>query len=202
MQEALRPTFTSPILASRPAGATLQGFLFPNTYDVPPHFGGKAFARLMVDSLNRAFTPAMRARAHAEGLNVFKVLTLASIVEREARVASERPTIASVYLNRLRIGMPLQADPTVQYVVGTPRDWWPVLTLDQLRVQDPYNTYVNKGLPPGPIANPGLASIRAVLNPASTHFLFFVARGHGRHAFAVTYQQQCANQMKYQHVGC
>lgn len=202
LQEALHPTLRSPILASKPAAATLQGFLFPNTYDVSPHFGGKAFAGLMVNALNNAFTPAMVQRAHAVGMTPFQVLTLASIVEREAKVESERPVIASVYLNRLKIGMPLQADPTVQYVVGTPKDWWPMLTTDQLRIQAPYNTYVNKGLPPGPIANPGLASIRAVLKPASTHFLFFVAKGHGRHAFARTYQQQCANQLKYENVSC
>jgi UPF0755 protein len=202
MREALHPTISSPILTSKPAGASLQGFLFPNTYDVSPHFGGKAFARLMVDSLNRAFTPSMLQRARARGMSVYQVLTLASIVEREAKVESERPIIASVYLNRLKIGMPLQADPTVQYAVGTSKDWWPMLTTDQLRIQNPYNTYVNKGLPPGPIANPGLASIRAVLHPASTHFLFFVAKGHGRHAFARTYQQQCANQLKYENVSC
>lgn len=203
LSEARHPTFSSSILASKPAGASLQGFLFPNTYDVSPHFGGKSFARLMVDALDKAFTPAMRQTARVEGLSVFKVLTLASIVEREAKVESERPIIASVYLNRLKIGMPLQADPTVQYVVGTSSDWWPMLSTEQLKIQNPYNTYVNKGLPPGPIANPGLASIQAVLHPAQhSHYLFFVAKGHGHHAFAVTYQQQCANQLKYQHVGC
>lgn len=202
LRAAKRPSFSSPILSSKPARASLQGFLFPNTYDVPPHFSGSAFARVMVDALNKAFTPAMRAQARQHGMSVYKVLTLASIVEREAKVASERPTIASVYLNRLKIGMPLQADPTVQYVVGSSRDWWPLLSVDQLRVENPYNTYVNKGLPPGPIANPGLASIRAVLSPAHTHFLFFVAKGHGHHAFARTYQQQCANQLKYENVSC
>lgn len=201
-KEAFHPTISSPILASKPARESLQGFLFPNTYDVSPHFGGKAFATLMVDALNKAFTPAMLQRAHADGMSVYQVLTLASIVEREAKVESERPIIASVYLNRLKIGMPLQADPTVQYVVGTSKDWWPLLTTDQLRIQAPYNTYVNKGLPPGPIANPGLASIKAVLHPRHTHYLFFVARGHGHHAFAVTYQQQCANQLKYENLSC
>lgn len=203
MEEARHPTFSSSILASKPANDSLQGFLFPNTYDVSPHFGGRSFAKLMVEALNKAFTPTMRETARSEGLNVFKVLTLAAIVEREAKVSAERPLIASVYLNRLKIGMPLQADPTVQYIVGTPRDWWPMLSTDQLRIQDPYNTYVNKGLPPGPIANPGLASIKAVLHPTRhSHYLFFVAKGNGRHAFAVTYQQQCANQLKYEHVGC
>jgi UPF0755 protein len=202
LKAANHPTFTSPILASKPAGKSLQGFLFPNTYDVSPHFSGKAFAELMVSQLDRAFTPPMRARARAEGLSVYKVLTLASIVEREAKVESERPIIASVYLNRLKIGMPLQADPTVQYIVGTSKDWWPELTTDELRIQAPYNTYVYKGLPPGPIANPGLASIKAVLKPKRTHFLFFVARGNGHHVFSRTYQQQCANQLKYEHIGC
>lgn len=185
------------VLRAKPAGASLEGYLFPSTYDVPPHFSGKAFARYMVQTLDRKFTASMRARATSEGFSIFQVLTLASIVEREARVESERPKIASVYLNRLKIGMPLQADPTVQYVVGTPSDWWPLLSSAQLRTPARYNTYVNRGLPPGPIANPGLASINAVLYPAHTHFYYFVAKGNGRHAFARTYQQQLANEQKY-----
>jgi UPF0755 protein len=204
LQEARHPTDRHVgILASLPGGKGLEGFLFPNTYDVPPHFGGKAFAREMVATLNRLFTPALRARAHAEHLSVYQVLTLASIVEREAHVPQERPIIASVFLNRLnrqrgtQVDWKLQADPTVQYAVGTARDWWPLLSDAELHVNSPYNTYLHPGLPPGPIASPGLSSIRAVLYPAHTRYLYFVAKGHGRHAFAATYQQQIANQQKY-----
>ncbi|HZU11650.1 MAG TPA: endolytic transglycosylase MltG [Chloroflexota bacterium] len=185
------------ILQGKPAGASLEGYLFPNTYDVPPHYSGAAFARYMVQTLNSKFTPRMKARARAEGLTVYQVLTLASIVQREDKIFSEAPKIASVYLNRLHVGMKLQADPTVQYALGTPRDWWPVITQADYQIAAPYNTYVHTGLPPGPIANPGMVSIDAVLYPAQTKFLFFVASGHGHHVFAQTYAQQLQNEAKY-----
>jgi UPF0755 protein len=194
-----RPELNLSIVRNKPAAAGLEGYLFPETYDVPPHYSPRKFLALMLKTLDERFTPAMRAKARRQGLSVFKVLTLASIVEREARIAAERPIIASVYLNRLRLRtpMPLQADPTVQYALGTSRNWWPVLTREQLQSPSPYNTYLNRGLPPGPIANPGLASIKAVVSPKSTHFYFFVARGHGHHAFARTYEEQLANEAKY-----
>lgn len=199
--------FSSPILAGKPAGATLEGYLFPNTYDVPPHYSARMLISLMLKTLDSQFTPAMRAAARREHLSVRDTLTMASIVEREARMASERPTIASVYLNRLRLPMKLDADPTVQYALanqratgGTVPNWWPDLTqADYQSVVSPYNTYLNAGLPPGPIANPGLASIRAVVHPARTNYLYFVAKGNGYHAFASTYQQQLLNEQKYQH---
>jgi UPF0755 protein len=198
LSEALHPKdLHFSILKDKPARRSLEGYLFPNTYQVPPHYSGKAFARYMVSTLDKDFTPQMRRRAAAEHLSVFQVLTLASIVEREARVPQERPTIASVYLNRLKIGMKLQADPTVQYTVGTPANWWPLLRTDQLQTPGPYNTYAHAGLPRGPIASPGLSSILAVLHPAPTKYLYFVAKGHGRHAFARTYDEQLANQQRY-----
>jgi UPF0755 protein len=188
------------ILQSKPKGATLEGFLFPNTYKVPKHSSGRAFAAFMVQTLNQDFTPAMRARAARDGLTPFQVLILASIVEREARVASERPLIASVYLNRLRQHQGLYADPTVQYAVGKPGNWWPVLTTAQLHTPSPYNTYIHQGFPPGPIANPGLASIEAVVYPKHTQYLYFVAKGNGHHAFETTLAQHNADVCKYE--GC
>lgn len=195
--EAEHPRLSLPILSDKPAGASLEGYLYPDTYDVPPKFDGSKFADLMVRTLGKNYTPAMRADTARQGRTVFQVLTLASIVEREAAVASERPIIASVYLNRLRTHMVLDADPTVQYAVGTPSDWWPLLRVDQLHLDLPYNTYVRAGLPPGPIANPGLSSIKAVLRPARTRYYYFVAKGNGHHAFAETYHQQLENQSKY-----
>jgi UPF0755 protein len=153
-----------------------------------------------VQTLNQNFTPAMRAQAAKEQLTPFQVLILASIVEREARVASERPLIASVYLNRLHQHQGLYADPTVQYAVGKPGNWWPVLTTAQLHTPSPYNTYIHMGLPPGPIANPGLASIQAVVYPKHTQFLYFVAKGNGHHAFETTLAQHNADVCKYE--GC
>jgi UPF0755 protein len=187
------------ILRDKPAAASLEGYLFPNTYDVPPGFSGKTFAQYMVRTLDGKFSPQMRAQARTEHLSIYQVLTLAAIVEREAKVPRERPIIASVYLNRLKIGMKLQADPTVQYAAGTKANWWPVLQTEAVNVmpESPYNTYTHAGLPPGPIANPGLASIQAVLRPAPTHYYYFVAKGNGEHAFASTYTQQLANEQKY-----
>jgi UPF0755 protein len=188
------------ILNDKPSSATLEGYLYPNTYFVPAHYPGKDFAKTMVDQLDTVFTASMRSQAHAHHYSDFQVLTLASIVEREARHESERPRIAGVYANRLRVGMGLYADPTVQYAVGTPKDWWPVLTTEQLKVASPYNTYTHGGLPPGPIANAGLMSIKAAVNPLHTKDMYFVAKGNtGYHAFAVTYAQQLQNEAKYQH---
>ncbi|HWQ28370.1 MAG TPA: endolytic transglycosylase MltG, partial [Dehalococcoidia bacterium] len=138
-------------------------------------------------------------------LTPWQVVTLASIVEREARVPEERPLIASVFLNRLRLGIPLQADPTVQYALANdPANveafgyWKSELTVDDLRLDSPYNTYVYVGLPPGPICNPGLDAIRAVLRPAQTNYLFFVAKPDGSHAFAETLEEHERNVAQYQ----
>jgi UPF0755 protein len=199
LQAVRHPAVHYSILSDKPPQSGLEGYLFPNTYDVAPHSSGSQFAYLMVKTLDQKFTPAMRAQIARQRRSVYQVITLASIVEREAKVPSERPTIASVYMNRLHLHMILNADPTIQYAVGTPQDWWPVLTLEQLRVTSPYNTYIHAGLPPTPICNPGLASIRAAIKPANTNFLYFVAKGNGHHAFAQTYAQQQANIAKYQH---
>jgi len=121
---------------------------------------------------------------------------LASIIEREAVQASERPLIASVFLNRLALGIPLQADPTVQYPLGRPDAWWKApLSIEDLQVDSPYNTYLHQGLPPGPIASPGLASLESVAAPVETSYLFFRAAcdGSGRHLFATTFEEHLAN---------
>jgi UPF0755 protein len=198
LREVRHPNFTMPILRDKPRGAGLQGYLYPNTYDVPPGYTGAAFAELMVKTLAQVFTTAMQREAIKSGRGIYGILKLASIVEREARVPSERPIIAGVYANRLRIGMVLDADPTVQYAVGAPHNWWPILVSGQEDAVSAYNTYTHHGLPPTPICNPGLASIDAALHPARTKYLYFVAKGHtGHHVFARTYAEQLANQQKY-----
>lgn len=191
----------SSILVDKPRGYGLEGYLFPNTYKVPRGYSGRDFARYMVQQLALEFTPAMRAMARAHGLSIFQTLTLASIVEREAQVPRERPLIAGVYYNRLKDKMELGADPTVQFIVGTPKKWWPVLRVEARTIHptDPYNTYTHLGLPPSPIANPGLSSIQAAVAPARTSYLYFVAKGNGQHAFATTLAEQTANIAKYQH---
>jgi UPF0755 protein len=195
--------FQYDFIRDRPATApkTLEGFLFPDTYQFPIHISTTLLVDTMLQNFDRRVTIEMRQQALDNGLTLFQVLTVASIVEREAVLAEERPIIASVYLNRLRRGIYLEADPTVQYGKGydsaTGR-WWPLLRAEELRAIDsPFNTYIHPGLPPGPICSPGLASIEAVLQPAETNYLFFLAKGDGSHAFAETFEEHLENQAKY-----
>ncbi len=192
-------------LLRRPPGSpsSLEGFLYPDTYRIPR----KATAADLIDIVLRTFdqnvTADMRQQATERGLTMYEVVTVASIVEREAVLAEERPLIASVYFNRLAQGMHLQADPTVQYALGyqpLTGQWWktPVTLEEYEKVDSPYNTYLYPGLPPGPICNPSLDSIRAALAPAETNYLFFIAKGDGSHAFATTYEEHLRNQELYQ----
>jgi UPF0755 protein len=192
------------LLSASPPPARLEGYLFPETYEVPQKVPGSRAAELMVRMFSQRVGDAVRSGSETK-LTPQQVITLASIVEREAKVASERPTIASVYLNRLAQDMPLQADPTVQYAIAT-RDgpaamaynYWRGLAPADLAIASPYNTYATNGLPPGPICNPGEASIRAVLQPARTDYLYFVAKtdGSGTHLFARTLDEHNANVAK------
>lgn len=176
----------------------LEGYLYPDTYfimsDDPPEY----LIQAMLDNFDTKLTADMRADAAAQGMTIHEVVTVASIVEREAAIGTERPIIAQVYLDRLEIGMRLEADPTVQYAIGTAENWWPVPTGDDLFFESPYNMYQNGGIPPGPIANPGIDSIIAVLYPADTNYVFFFAIGDtGEHAFAVTWEEHQANIQRY-----
>lgn len=162
--------------------STLEGYLFPDTYTFTLSTTEEQIIATMLARFQQVVLPHLSEPPL--GLRLHEVITLASIVEREAQVAGERPVIASVYLNRLRIGMPLQADPTVIYALGDEIDR---LLYSHLQVDSPYNTYIHRGLPPGPIANPGLDSILSVLHPAQTDYLYFVARGDGSHQFSRNY---------------
>jgi UPF0755 protein len=154
----------------------------------------------MLAAFDEQVTPELRQAAQASGLTLHEAVTLASVVEREALKADERPLIAGVFFNRLRLGMPLDADPTVQYALANDPGnverfgfWKQGLTLEDLAVDSPYNTYVNGELPPGPICNPGLASLEAVAHPAQTGYLYFVAREDGSHVFAETFEEHQRN---------
>lgn len=186
-------------LDSRPSWATLEGFLFPDTYRAPPNTPAKDLLELMLQDFGGRVPLATRQNPPA-GYNFYQVLIIASIVEREAAVDEERPIIASVYYNRLKQNppLPLEADPTVQYAIGQEPNWWPQLQPQDLKRESRYNTYLHPGLPPGPICNPSLKSIQAALNPAQTDYLYFVAKGDGTHAFARTYEEHLANIRKYQ----
>ena len=194
-------TFATAVMSSYPeydflAGkTTAEGFLYPDSYILPR----TTTAHLLVNALLRDFllhlSVDLRDGFQRQGLTVYQAVTLASIVQREAVKEDEAPLIASVYLNRLRLPMKLDADPTVQYAIGynpLQRTWWtnPLGVVD-LQVVSPFNTYVNDGLPPTPISNPGLSALQAVANPAQSDYLYFSARcdGSGYHEFAKTFQE-------------
>jgi UPF0755 protein len=149
----------------------------------------------MVRRFGEVFGPVERARAMALKMSVAEVITLASLIEREAKADEERPLVSSVFHNRLRLGMPLQSDPTVLYGLSRFNG---KLTRTNLRAPSPYNTYLHRGLPPGPIANPGRASVMAALYPASSRYLYFVSRNDGTHAFSNTLQEHDAMVRRYQ----
>lgn len=197
-----------PFLLERPAGLSLEGYLFPDTYEIPAvdPIPAEVFSR-QLDNFAAQVLP-LYEEAVASGattLTLHEVLTLASIVEREAVIPAERPDIAGVYLNRIANGIALEADPTVQYAMGYQADadqWWktPVFLEEYSSVISPYNTYLNAGLPPGPIASPGLSSIEAVLYPGEHDYLYFVAvpDGTGAHVFAETWDEHVTNVQRYQ----
>ena len=203
-RQALAGTYDFAFLGDRPAGAGPEGYLFPATYGFSRAVTAEGVVRQMLAAFDQQVAPELRQEAEARDLTLHQLVTLASIVEREAAKPEERPLIAGVFLNRLRLGMPLEADPTVQYAVAADpasverSGWWKkALTASDLQVPSPYNTYVHAGLPPGPIANPGLASIEAVARPAETDFLFFVARPDGSHVFARTLEEHRRNVEEY-----
>jgi UPF0755 protein len=181
-----------------PDASTLEGYLFPDTYSLPRRAGAEAMVRAMLAAFDRAFTPDLRQAASAEGLSPREVVTLASIVEKETAAPDERPIVAAVYRNRLRTGMRLQCDPTVIYAVMLAGRWHGNLTRQDLEIDSPYNTYRYAGLPPGPIASPGRASIVAALHPADVPYLYFVSRNDGTHAFATTLAEHSRNVAKWQ----
>ncbi|HDH02541.1 MAG TPA: endolytic transglycosylase MltG [Nitrospirae bacterium] len=162
---------------------SIEGYIFPDTYSFPKGMPPEDVLKTLVSGMRRHFTPDMKGRAEELGLSEREVLTLASIIEKEARVDDERPLISAVFHNRLKRGMPLQADPTSIYGF---KDSSGVITNKDLKRESPYNTYVIRGLPSGPIASPGLKSIMAALYPADVPYLFFVSDNNGGHRFSAT----------------
>lgn len=186
-----------------PQEQSLEGFLYPATYPVRIGEQPSDLVRQMLQAFSDNVPEGVRDSAAESGMSLSEVLTLASIIEREARIPDERPIMAQVFLSRLADGMPLQADPTVQYALASERGpsgdgWWKKgLTVADLGIDSPYNTYLYPGLPPGPISNPSLASIISVIQPADTNYFYFVAKPDGSHAFATTLKEHEANVEKY-----
>ncbi len=175
-------------------GASLEGYLLPETYMLRWGMDERELIAMQMRAFRAFFSDSLKERARQLGWSVHETVTFASIVEGEARLDAERPVIAGVYHNRLRKGMKLEADPTIQYLFDErPRR----VLYEDLRRDSPYNTYLYAGLPPGPVNNPGKASILASLSPASHDYIFFVATGKGGHWFASTYAQHVSNVRKY-----
>lgn len=177
------------------AAASLEGYLFPETYSVDSGTSAATLLRLMLAELKRQLGDELLQKAKGHGLDRHQLLTLASIVQKEAGSEAEMPLIAAVFQNRLRKGIPLQADPTVIYDAA---DYHGNLTRKHLETSTPYNTYRRRGLPPGPIASPGLAALRAAADPPEVNYLYFVARGDGSHEFSATLKEHNRAVRRYQ----
>ena len=181
-----------------PAATNLEGYLFPETYAVPRKTDAPKLVRLMVGRFGHVFTQGLRDAAAERQLSVRQAVALASIVEKETAKTEERPLVAAVYVNRLRLRMPLQADPTVIYAIQQTGTYTGNLRRDDLIIDSPYNTYRYPGLPPGPIASPGRASLEAAVHPAESDALYFVSRNDGSHVFAKTLDEHNRNVQQYQ----
>jgi UPF0755 protein len=181
-----------------PRAGDLEGYLFPNTYSLPRKATAENLVERMVTAFRDALAPELVDRATARGLSVRQLVTLASLIEKETAKSEERPVVAAVYTNRLRIGMGMQCDPTVIYALERVGRYSGNLTREDLRFDSPYNTYRYAGLPPGPIASPGKASVEAAANPADVPYIYFVSRNDGSHVFSATLDEHNKNVFEYQ----
>ncbi len=181
-----------------PDARDLEGYLFPETYALPRGTSAQELVAQMVALFKRLYAEPLRAEAAAAGLTTRQVVTLASLVEKETARAEERPLVAAVYRNRLRIGMGMQADPTVIFALQKAGQYDGNLSRADLQFDSPYNTYRYSGLPPGPIAAPGLAALEATVRPAAVPHLYFVSRNDGTHVFADTLAEHNRNVQEWQ----
>ena len=181
-----------------PDARSLEGYLFPSTYALSRRAGSAGTIRAMVAEFGRAFDRPLREAAAARQMSPREVVTLASIIEKETGAGNERAMVSAVYHNRLRLRMPLQCDPTVIYALMRARRWNGNLRRVDLQMDSPYNTYRYPGLPPGPIASPGRASLEAAVHPADVPYLYFVSRNDGTHVFATTLAEHNRNVARWQ----
>lgn len=199
LARAKLPASSLPVAQELPPGASLEGFLFPDSYQLPRQISVEEFVNTILEDFEIKVDAAMREAFRQQGLTLFQAVTLASLVQREAIVEAEMPMIASVFINRLAASMKLDSDPTVQYALGFnagQNTWWTnPLSIEDLQIDSLYNTYRYPGLPPGPIANPGLSALQAVASPAQTPYYYFRAAcdGSGLHNFAQTFAEHQQN---------
>lgn len=166
-----------------------EGFLFPSTYNLPMDMSEQEILAMLVTEFDRQITPEMRQKLQTKNMSIRTLAILASLVEKEAQVTEDRPIIAGVFLNRLKVDMPLQSCATIQYILGYPKA---ELTIADTKLPSVYNTYLHSGLPPAPIANAGLQAIKAAVDPAQTNYMYFVVGKGGKHHFSVTYEEHLA----------
>jgi len=178
--------------------SSMMGYMFPDTYFVPPSIDEASVLRLMAERFLQVYTELVRDKEPQNGFSRHESVILASIIEKEAVLDSERPLISSVFLNRLELNRPLESCATVLFVLGKHKSR---LLYRDLEVNSPYNTYLHRGLPPGPICNPGRASLAAALYPSNTRYLYFVARGNGNHAFSRSLNEHVRAKRRYQRSG-
>ncbi len=182
-----------------------EGFLFPDTYLFLKTATPSAVVTKLTDTFEKRVDEPIEEGARAQNLTLRELVALASIVERETRTDDERPTVAGILLKRLRAGWPLQADATLQYAIASSKckvqsakcEWWPNVTSGDKKIKSPYNTYTNRGLPPGPIANPGLSSIKAIANPQDSPYWFYLHDREGRIHYAENVEEHAENIRKY-----
>jgi len=176
---------------AKDSGKNSEGCLFPDTYEVPKKYGAEKMVKAMLSNFNQiAIENKFSDRAEEIGFSLDEIIILASIIEKEAKFSDEKNKVSTVFHNRLKIGMKLQSCATIQYILGEPKE---ILDENDLKIDSPYNTYLYKGLPPGPICNPGLDSIKAALEPNEEDYLYFVLGENGRHIFSRTYQEHLMN---------
>lgn len=183
-----------PFLADLPAGASLEGFLFPDTYIFPEEATAELIVNELLENFGNKVTEVMRSQAKSKGLTLHELVTLASIVEAEVNTKEDRRMVADLFLRRLEIDQALQSDATLRYVLGTNKQKY---SLEDTQAQSPYNTYRNAGLPPGPIGNPGQESIEAVLNPIPNEYYYFLNNvTTGKTVFAITFEEHVRNKQQ------
>lgn len=190
---AAKKNYDYDFLVGKPAGVDLEGFLYPDTYIFDKDVTADEVVQKMLTNFDKKLTPEIRAKVDGSGLSLYEVITLASIVEREVAKADDRKLVASVFLNRLDIDMALESCATIQYITGDSKKQF---TYEETRVPSPYNTYINKGLPPGPIGNPSIDSIQAVLEPEESNYLYFLS-ADGTTYFSRTFEEHEAKKAKY-----
>jgi len=190
----LIPNKTYSFLTDKPADQGLEGYLFPDTYRVYKNAEIPATIKKMLDNFDQKLTSEMRAEIERQGKTIFEIVTMASIVEKEVRGAEDRKITAGIFYERMKQGIPLESDGTVNYITGK-QALQP--TFEDTRQESPYNTYLNKGLPPGPICNPGLDAIEAAIYPENTDYLYFLTKPDGSTVFSKTYDEHLENKNRY-----